>query len=291
MQPVIPARKATVAVTGSHGLIGSALVAALKAEGHSVRRIPHQVLRDPPLDGVDAVVHLAGEPIAEGRWTADKKKRIRESRVDGTRALCEALARQPRRPRVLVSGSAIGIYGDRGTEPLTEESAPGRSFLAEVTAAWEQATLAAREAGLRVVHLRTGLVLHPSGGLLKRMLPLFRWGLGGRLGTGAQRMSWISLADEVSLVRWALEREDLEGPLNAVAPTPVSNAELTRTLAKVLRRPAVLPVPRFVLRLALGAEKAAEVTSSAKVLPERALQKGHAFEHPELEGCLRALLR
>lgn len=300
-----------VVVTGSHGLIGSALAAALAEAGHRVRRLvrgepgPDEVAWDPARGRLDtgalagavggewSVVHLAGESIASGRWTRARRERIRSSRVRGTAALAEALARLPedRRPRCLLSASAIGIYGERGDETLTERSAPGTGFLAEVCAEWEAATAAAEDAGVRVVHLRTGLVLDRRGGLLARMLVPFRAGLGGRLGSGRQWTSWISIDDEVGAILHLLAASDLAGPVNLTAPAPVTNRELARTLARVLHRPAFLAVPAPVLRLALGREMAAEtVLVSQRVVPERLVADGYHFAHAELEDALEDVL-
>jgi uncharacterized protein (TIGR01777 family) len=292
-----------VLVTGASGFIGSALVPRLIAAGHSVRRLGRRAPAgagdyrwDPSagridraaLTTLDAAVHLAGETI-DGRWTAAKKARILRSRVDGTRMLSEALAEVEPRPRVLVTASAVGLYGDRGDEALTEESAPGDSFLAEVVKQWEAASAGAEAAGIRVVRLRFGIVLSPAGGALRRMLIPFRLGLGGRLGSGRQWLSWISLNDVLRAIEHSITDEAFAGAANAVAPNPVTNAELTRTLARVLRRPAILPVPAPILRLALG-EIASELLSSVRARPARLAEAGFEFEDPELEPALRRLL-
>lgn len=280
-----------VAVTGASGLIGSSLVPFLTTGGHRVTRIPHHALASPALEGADAVVHLAGAPVAEGRWTQEKKAEIHDSRVKGTRALCEALARAPRKPKVLVSGSGVGFYGDRGGESLIESSPPGEGFLADVCRGWEAATAPALEAGIRVVWLRTGMVLTPRGGALQALLPPFRAGVGGRIGAGTQFVSWISIEDEVGLIHWALMNEAVRGALNATAPTPVTQAELAIALGQVLRRPAIAPLPAAALALVLGAEKAqAMLLDSQKAIPEVALQGGFEFLHPELTSALRFLL-
>jgi uncharacterized protein len=293
----------TVLVTGASGFIGSAVVPALTTGGHSVRRLTRGTPReeneyrwDPAagdidaraLTGIDAVVHLAGESVA-GRWTRAKKERILRSRVDGTRTLSEALAGLKPPPRVLVCASAIGYYGDRGDEVLTEESSPGEGFLAEVVREWEAASRPAEEADIRVVRLRFGIVLSPAGGALRTMLRPFRLGVGGRLGSGRQWMSWISIDDVVGAIHHALFTDDLGGAANAVAPNPVTNAELTKALARVLRRPALFPVPAMALRLAL-AEFSRDVLSSARVIPGRLRETGYGFRHPELELALRHLL-
>lgn len=295
-----------VLVSGSSGLIGSALVDELLARGHQVVRLvrrtpgrdevqwdPGQGTLDPgPLEGVDAVVHLAGEPIGARRWSPDQKQRILDSRVRGTRLLAQTLSRIEPRPRVFVSGSAIGYYGLRGDEILTEQSAPGSGFLAEVTGQWEAATLAAEQAGIRTVHLRTGIVVSARGGAVGRMLPLFKLGLGGRLGRGDQWWSWITLEDEVGAILHALDTETLAGPVNATAPEPVPAAAMARAVGRALRRPAVLPVPAFALRLVLGRQMADElVLASQRAVPARLEETGYRFRHPTAEAAMAALLR
>lgn len=295
-----------VLVTGSTGLIGSALVPALGASGHQVTRLVRSepapgepairwdpaagTLAPDALEGFDAAVHLAAESIAAGRWTEAKKARIRASRVEGTRLLCERLAGLTQRPKVLASASAIGIYGDRGDEELDEQSPPGEGFVPEVCRAWEEATRPAAEAGIRVVNLRIGLVLAPRGGALARMLPLFRFGLGGRLGSGRQLVSWITLDDLARAVLHVLAAEALSGPVNCVAPGPVTNREFTRSLGRVLRRPTLFPAPAFALRLLLGEIADALLLSSARVVPRRLLQSRFTHDDPELEPALRRLL-
>jgi uncharacterized protein (TIGR01777 family) len=294
-----------VVVSGSRGLVGSALVPFLTTGGHRVTRLvrgmaagPDETAWDPArglvdasrLDGVDAVVHLAGENIAAGRWTPARKAEIRRSRVDGTRNLCEVLARLPRPPKVLASASAIGFYGDRGAETLTEESAPGTGFLTDVCREWEAATEPASRAGIRVVNLRFGMVLSPRGGALQKLLLPFRLGMGGRLGDGRQFTSWIALDDAIGAIHHALCEESVRGPVNAVAPEPVSNAEFTRTLARVLRRPTLLPVPAFAARLAFGEMADALLLAGARALPARLQASGYRFRFPDLESALRHLL-
>jgi hypothetical protein len=242
------------------------------------------------LDRVDAVVHLAGESIASGRWTPDKKARIRASRMDGTRLLCEALAALDTRPRTLVCASAIGFYGDRGDAELDEASARGEGFLADVCAEWEAATAPARTAGIRVVQLRFGVILTPAGGALARMLLPFRLGAGGVLGGGRQYMSWIAIDDAVGAIHHALIAPVLEGPVNAVAPTPVTNREFTRALGRVLRRPTIFPMPAVVARLAFGEMADELLLSSARVVPRKLRESGYAFREPDLETALRHLL-
>lgn len=299
-----------IIVTGSTGLVGRALVRSLLEEGHSVTRLVRgeaQEFRAPgtsavrwnpsdgtidagALEGHDGAVHLAGESIAEGRWTDEKKRRIRDSRVKGTRLIAETLAGLKERPRVLVSASAIGFYGDRGEEILTEESAPGDDYLSRVCREWEEAARPAAEAGVRVVNLRIGLVLSSEGGALERMLPPFKLGAGGRIGSGEQYMSWIALDDLVGVIRRALTDESLSGPVNAVAPRPVTNAQFTKALGRALNRPTVLPVPAFAVRLAFGEMADALLLSSARVLPRRLEEAGHEFSHPDVDGALHHVL-
>jgi uncharacterized protein (TIGR01777 family) len=259
--------------------------------GASVSWTPErQTIDRAGLEGFDAVVHLAGEPLL-GRWTTAKKRRIHDSRVLGTRILADALATLVRRPKVLVCASAAGFYGDRGAESLTEESTAGRGFLADVCRAWESAADPARQAGIRVVSVRTGLVLARAGGLLKALLVPFQLGLGGPIGSGQSYWSWIALDDLLAVHRFAIARDDLSGAVNAAAPNPVTNAEFARTLGTVLRRPAVLPVPPIALRLIFGREAAQDaMLSGARTVPARLLEAGFKFQYPELEPALRHVL-
>jgi uncharacterized protein (TIGR01777 family) len=280
-----------VAVTGASGLIGRALQHFLSTGGHEVRPIhqQHNGFDVEAIDGCDALVHLAGEPIAQ-RWNDEIKRKIRFSRVNKTRELCEAVAALQNPPKVLVSGSAIGIYGDAGDRWLDENAPVGDGFLAEVTHNWEEATKPAIGAGLRVCLVRTGIVLWPKGGALAKMLPAFRMAGGGPLGDGEQYLSWITLDDEVRIIHRLLMDEDLSGPFNAVAPRPVTSREFAKTLGKVLSRPAVLPAPRFALRAAFGEMADEALLASQRVEPRRLLENKFAFRHTELESALRWLL-
>lgn len=298
-------RAVNIAVTGSTGLIGSALIDSLRSDGHEVHRIVRsrpdtksgEIGWDPvagemdaaSLAGIDAVVHLAGENVGQ-RWTEEAKRKIRDSRVDGTHLLAETIASLATPPRVLVSASAVGVYGDRGDEPLTEDSPPGNDFLAEVAREWEAATEPAANAGVRVVHTRFGVVLSSGGGALERMLPPFRLGAGGKLGSGKQWMSWIALPDVVAAIRFAVDTETLSGPVNVTAPNPVRNTEFTDTLGKVLGRPTLFTVPAFALRLAFGEMADAALLTSQRVIPERLAEAGFGFQFPELKETLRAVL-
>jgi uncharacterized protein len=291
-----------VVVTGSSGLIGSALVSSLERAGHRVlrlvRRPPRGALEahwdpaagtlDPaPLEGVEAVIHLAGESIARLRWTAAVKARVRDSRVLGTRLLSERLAGLGRRPRVLVSASAVGWYGNRGDEVLDESAGPGAGFLAAVADQWERAADPARAAGIRVAHSRFALVLAARGGVLARLLPVFRFGLGGPVGSGRQWWSWVSLTDTVAALHHLIASNSLSGPVNVAAPAPATNREFARVLGRVVGRPAVLPAPAFVFRLIMGDMAEETVLASARIVPARLRASGYEFRHVGLEPALR----
>lgn len=295
-----------VAVSGAGGLIGSALVSSLAAKGHRVvslvRRAPRpgeDALAWDPSSGAitpagstvpDAVIHLAGESIVGLRWTAEKKRRIRESRVTATRLLVQTLTRLPTPPAVLISASGIGYYGSRGDGVVTEDSRQGTGFLADLSRDWEAATATAIAQGIRVVQLRIGVVLSARGGALATMLTPFKLGLGGVIGDGAQWMSWIALDDVIGAIHHILATDALRGPVNAVAPAPVTNAEFTRTLGRVLGRPTLVPLPAFAARLALGQMADELLLASQRVLPARLEASGYPFRHPTLEGALRAAL-
>ena len=294
-------------VTGGTGLIGRALLRRLpepavvlsRAEKSTARPIGvGEIVRWDPLGGppppqslrgAEVVLNLMGEPAADGRWTAEKKRRIRDSRVVGTRQLVRGLAALDERPRVLVSASAVGYYGDRGDELLDERSSRGEGFLADVCVEWEREAMAAERLGMRVVCVRIGLVMSPAGGALAKMLPAFRLGAGGRLGSGRQWMPWIHIDDLVGLLLHAARTETLRGPLNGVAPAPVINAEFTLALARAVRRPALLPMPGLALDIAFG-EMRGMLTASQRVQPRLALRSGYAFSHPDLDGALASLL-
>ncbi len=294
-----------VAITGSTGLIGSALKPHLESLGHEVIRVVRSTpsgtdigwspaegrIDDHALDGVDAVVHLAGAGIGDKRWTDEYKRELLESRTKGTTLISQAIASADDGPKVLLSGSAIGIYGARGDEVLTEASAPGDGFLADICVQWEQATTAAESTGARVVHLRTGIVLSAEGGALKKQLPLFKFGLGGKMGSGDQWQSWISIDDEVAAITHLLSA-DTAGAVNLTAPNPVTNAEFTDTLGDVLNRPTILPIPKFGPKLLLGGELADNLLfSGQRVLPAVLdADAGFRFEHPDLATALQALL-
>ena len=295
-----------ILVSGSHGLVGKALINSLTTDGHEVLKLvrharvfgapevewhPNQGQLDAQhLEGFDVVVHLAGESIASGRWTDSKKRAIRESRVKGTTLLSEVLARLSRPPSVFLSASAIGYYGNRGDELLTEQSASGEDFLSSVCIEWENATKPAMEKGIRTIHTRFGVILDTHGGALAQMLTPFRMGIGGRVGSGKQWMSWIALEDVVNGLKFLIADKPVHGPVNFVAPNPVTNAEFTKTLGRVLSRPTLFPVPAFGARLAFGELADALLLSSQKVEPSVLEDKGFLFSWPTLEPALRHLL-
>jgi uncharacterized protein (TIGR01777 family) len=291
-----------VAITGASGLLGRALQARLRLNGKRVRCLtrstrsesPDDIVWDPmrgkldphDLEGAEAVVHLAGEPIGQ-RWTGARREAIRESRVRGTELLARAIAALDVKPKALLSASAVGYYGDRGDEAVDEESAPGTDFLAGVAREWELGTSAAEDAGVRVVLLRSGVVLTPHGGMLERLLPPFRLGVGGPIGTGRQWISWIALDDYLRAVDHAMATTGVHGPVNVVAPNPVTNAEFVATLGRVLGRPALVPVPSFALELLYGEMARATILAGQRVTPKVLLRNGFHFAHPTLEEALR----
>jgi uncharacterized protein (TIGR01777 family) len=294
-----------VAVTGASGLIGSALVRSLRADGHDVRRLvrrdpsaadevrwdPVRRLLDPgDLAGADAVVHLAGAGIGDHRWTDEYRQQIRASRVDGTETIAAAIAALDDKPRVLLSGSAVGYYGDTGENEADESSPRGSGFLAEVVDAWEAAGAAAEQSGVRVVHARSGVVLSAAGGALGKVLPLFRVGLGGRLGSGRQWMSWIALPDHVAAMRWLLSHDDITGAVNLTAPEPVRNRDYTKAIARAVHRPALAAVPAPVLRTALGGFADEGVLVSQRVVPTRLERNGFAFTYADVDSALGAVV-
>jgi uncharacterized protein (TIGR01777 family) len=295
-----------ILITGSSGLVGSKLSASLDLKNHRILRLVRrkpitrdQVHWDPhlskldagALEGVDAVVHLAGESLFGIRWTGDKKRRIRESRILGTRLLSESLARLASPPKVLVSASAIGYYGDRGEERLQEGSRAGTGFLPDLCVQWEKATEPAAAKGIRVVNLRMGIVLSAAGGVLSIMLPVFRMGLGGRTGSGRQYISWIAIEDLTDIIEFAIRNESLQGPVNAVSPNPVTNGIFTRTLGQALSRPTLCTLPRFAARLAFGEMADALLLASTRVQPSRLLDAKYTFGFPTLEAALKHTLR
>jgi uncharacterized protein (TIGR01777 family) len=295
-----------ILISGASGFVGSALIPFLAGQGHEVstlsRNRPNRAARallwnpvagsidTTSIEGFDAIIHLAGANLAAGRWTAERKRLIRDSRVEGTRLLARALARLQRPPGVLLSASAIGYYGDRGPEILTENSPPGSGFLAEVCRDWEAAAATAEQGGIRVALLRMGMVLSPAGGALPRMLAPFRLGFGGRLGTGCQYMSWIILDDLLQVISSVLLDGTTRGPINVVAPEAVTNRDFTKILGRVLGRLTVLPVPAMILRLVFGEMGEQLLLSSARVQPARLLAAGHSFLYPRLEPALRHCL-
>jgi uncharacterized protein len=293
-----------ILITGASGLIGRALRPTLEAKGaelllasrsepkdeRHIQWAPNEGFADadlPRLEGLDAVVHLAGENIAGLRWTEEKKKAIRDSRVLGTRTIVEAFARLERKPRAFISGSAIGFYGDRGDSEMNESNSPGDTYLSEVCEDWEAESLRAEPMGIRTVLLRTGIVLSKDGGALATMLTPFKMGVGGVVGSGKQWMSWVSLDDVVGIINFALENEGVSGPVNVVSPNPATNEEFTKTLGKVLYRPTILPLPQFAVNLVFGEMGDALLLDSTRVVPKRLLEAGYKFQFTELEPALK----
>lgn len=295
--------KGKVLISGATGLIGGAISSSLTAQGFVMNRLtrkpsanssdiswdPSQLIAPGKVSGFDVVIHLAGENIF-GVWTKEKKQKISDSRVVGTKNLVAGLVSAQQKPRIFLCASAIGYYGNRGDEILSEDSTPGDGFLAEVCCEWEAAATPARDAGIRTVNIRTGIVLSSKGGALQKMLPAFRFGLGGKLGSGKQWWSWIHIDDMVGAVHHALEQSSLNGPVNFTAPNPATNTELTKTLARVLSRPAFFNVPEFTLRLALGKSANELLLSGQRVEPAKLSASGYKFRFPDLEGALRNLV-
>jgi len=294
-----------ILVSGSHGLVGKTLIKALEIDGHEIYRLVRHApdsskeiewsperysIAISMIEGFDAVCHLAGESIASGRWSDEKKLKIRESRTKGTKLLSDALANLRHPPKTLISASAIGYYGNRGDEVLTEASAPGSDFLSEVCVEWEKATEHATTMGIRVVNTRFGIILDKEGGALSKMLPPFRMGIGGRIGAGRQWMSWIALDDVVGALKFVLANEALSGPVNFVAPNPVTNAEFTKALGQALSRPTFFPIPAFGVRLAFGEMADALLLSSQKVAPKTLQNAQYQFRYPELRNALQKIL-
>jgi uncharacterized protein (TIGR01777 family) len=295
-----------ILISGSHGLVGTALIKSLETSGHEVFRLVRygptsdaEIEWSPDrysialsrIEGFDAVVNLAGESIAAGRWTDEKKRRIRESRVKGTKLLGDALANLTDSPKTFICASAIGYYGNRGDETLTEASTPGDDFLANVCREWEEATALATEKGIRVVNTRFGIILDKNGGALAKMLPPFRMGVGGKIGDGKQWMSWIALDDVIGGLRLAITNQSLQGPVNFVAPNPVTNTEFTKALGKALSRPTLFPIPAFGVRLAFGEMADALLLTSQRVEPARLKDFGYEFKHGDIGKTLAHVLR
>lgn len=293
-----------ILISGASGPIGAALVPALKARGFAVMRLvrkavtgedhitwdPARPLSPETVSGFDAVIHLAGESIV-GRWTEAKKRRILDSRTQGTGHLAEAAAKASQPPRVFISASAVGFYGNRGDEILREDSPSGEGFTAETCRQWEAAAQPAAQAGIRTVLMRFGVVMSADGGALPKMLPAFRMGLGGRLGNGRQWSAWISVRDVVGAIQHVLDHESLSGPVNTVSPNPVTNAEFTRVLASVMNRPAIFPVPAFAVRLIFGEMGEELLLGSQRVEPAKLMASGYRFQHPDLRDALKEILQ
>ena len=295
-----------IAITGANGTIGKFLLPTLTTEGHQVVRLVRRYAseRNPhvqwsPEEGwidcdklglVDAVIHLGGEPVADGKWTADKKKRIHDSRTEGTGLLAAAMARQRPKPKVVICASAIGFYGDRGATELREDAPQGEGFLAQVCADWEQAASVLHEQGVRTAHLRFGLVLSGKGGAIDKMLPIFKKGLGGRLGSGKQYMSWVSVRDVVKAIRHVLYSNTLSGPINVTGPEPVTNAVFTRVLGRAINRPTLFPAPRFALRAAFGEMADETLLASTRALPQKLEDDGFEFTHRTIHSAMRSAL-
>ena len=277
-------------ISGSNGLIGSALKQSLLDDGHNVKGLGRNFSQPINFEGIDAVIHLAGENIAQGRWSKTKKDLIKSSRVDNTQKLSNQIYNSQYKPNVFISASAIGFYGDTGSDLITEKSPAGKGFLPEVSIEWEAATKPVENAGVRTVHLRTGIVLSKKGGALKKMLPPFYAGGGGILGSGKQYMSWISIDDMVRAIKFLIYEDSLNGPYNLTAPNPVTNKEFTKILGKVIKRPTILPLPGFAAKLIFGEMAEALLLSGNNVIPEKLLAAGYTFKHSDLRQALKDLL-
>ena len=280
-----------VLLSGSSGLIGSELKKNLENDGHKVTPLSRDFDNPINFEGIDAIIHLAGENIAQGRWTKAKKSEIRNSRVNGTKKLSDQLAASPHKPSIFISSSATGFYGDRSDSILDEESSQGAGFLPEVCVLWEKATKSAEQAGIRTVHIRTGVVLTKKGGALKKMLPPFLLGGGGILGNGKQYMSWISLEDEINAILFILNNPEINGAVNLTAPNPVDNKEFTKILGKTIKKPTILPLPGFAARLLFGEMAEAILLTGNRVLPNKLLNTGFTFSHPTLDKALENILK
>ena len=287
-----------ILISGASGLVGRQVMQALATQGHQVRALARNNTQTTPYwdierkvialgrdTDIDVVINLAGENIAKGRWTTAKKKRILQSRVESTRLLAHFFAQAEQKPKLMISASAVGIYGERGDEELTEESSRGAGFLADVGSAWEEATEPAAMADIRVANIRFGTVLSPEGGALAKMLPPFKLGLGGVIGNGRQYMSWISIDEIPTIIAHIIQHKELHGPINLVAPNPVSNRQFTKTLGRTLRRPTIFPIPQFMLKIIFG-EMGKELFASAKAQPVKLLESGYSFQEPDLKAAL-----
>ena len=290
-----------IAIAGASGLVGSALIPILQSDGNQITRLvrsspkageiewhPNQdEVSTQSLEGFDVIINLAGENIADGRWTDEQKRKIRDSRVNGTHLLGEAIAKMNSKPKAFICASATGIYGDRDDEVLDEQSESGGGFLAGVCREWEKATEPANKAGVRVVNLRFGPILARDGGMLSKLLTPFKMGMGGKVGSGKQHISWIALDDAVSAIKLAIDRQTIDGPLNVVSPNPVTNEEFTKTLGHVLNRPTALAMPAFAARLAFGEMADEMLLASQKVMPKKLTSAGFQFQYPQLEAAMR----
>lgn len=280
-----------ILLSGSSGLIGSELKKNLESDGHQVTPLSRDFDNPINFEGIDAVIHLAGENIAQGRWTKAKKSEIKNSRINGTKKLSDQLATSPHKPSIFISSSATGFYGDRSDDILDEESSQGAGFLPEVCVLWEKATKSAEQAGIRTIHIRTGVVLTKKGGALKKMLPPFLLGGGGILGNGKQYMSWISLKDEINAILFILNNNEISGAVNLTAPNPVNNKEFTKILGKTIKKPTILPLPGFAARLLFGEMAEAILLTGNRVLPNKLLNAGFNFTHPTLDKALESILK